>query len=201
MMHYIAVNGRTGEAQGSIPIASKRASRSAMRRGLRAAALAIPLVAIGAVLGRYLDAGRPVATAALVVAAAALVYAGVKVATGLRVALRRRAAIVKEQRRPDARLQPESETDHRITRIAREDTAAGPVTRVGGFSVDGRNDATPHRRVSNWYVTVKDAQGPPAANRQPSGTTRESDELAPEGARLPPPSTTVLSVGWRDLGR
>jgi hypothetical protein len=199
MMHYIAVNGRTGETEGSIPVASGRASRSAGRWGLRTAAIAVPLLIVGAILASGFDVNRPATGAALLVGLFALIYAGVKIADGVGVAMHRRAAIIDEQRSPDARLKPECETQHKTTRLVREDKAVAPVARVGDLDLDGRNDQTPQLRVANWMVTVKEDQstGPAPAGDSTHGDFPASIPVSADAARLPPPSTTVLSVGWK----
>ncbi len=197
MMHYIAVNGRTGETEGSIPVASGRASRSAGRWGLRTAAIAFPLLIVGAIFATGFDAGRPATGAALLIASCALAFAGVKIADGVGVAMRRRAAIIEEQRSPDARLKPECETQHKTARLVREDNAMDPVARVGDLDLDGRNDQTPQLRVANWMVTVKDGRPPAPADDSAHGDSQASNPVSADAARLPPPSTTVLTVGWQ----
>ncbi len=46
MMHYIVVNGRTGETQGSVPIDTGRAKSKAWRQALLIASLLVPLIVI-----------------------------------------------------------------------------------------------------------------------------------------------------------
>ena len=141
--------------------------------------------------------GRPATGAALLVGLLALIYAGVRIADGVGVAMRRRAAIVEEQRSPDARLKPECETQHKTTRLVREDKAVAPVTRVGDFDLDGRNDQTPQLRVANWNVTVKDGRPPAPADDSAHGDSQARNPVSADAARLPAPSTTVLTVGWQ----
>ncbi len=50
MMHYIAVNGRTGEVQGSVPVDQGHAKAAGWKLGLAIAAFAIPCVLIDVVL-------------------------------------------------------------------------------------------------------------------------------------------------------
>ena len=45
-MHYIVVNGRTGETQGSVPIDTGRAKSKAWRQALLIASLLVPLIVI-----------------------------------------------------------------------------------------------------------------------------------------------------------
>lgn len=197
MMHYVAVNGRTGETQGSIPVARRRAWSSARRWGFRTAAIAVPLLIAGTVLAKIFDADRASNGGAVLIALCAIAYAGVKIVDGVGVALRRRAAIMKEQRSPDARLKPEIETEYATTRLVREDTAVAPVERVGDFELDGRNDDTPYLRVRNWYVTVDDDRVPAFADASAALVSPSSNPVSAEAPRLPPPSTTVLTVGWQ----
>ena len=47
MVHYVAVNGRTGETMGSIPLAKGRLLAVAIGVGALVEAIVLPLVALG----------------------------------------------------------------------------------------------------------------------------------------------------------
>ena len=165
MMHYLAVNGRTGETEGSIPTDAARAHRSGRRWGWGAAAIyeavfGAPALVIVAVFGLAALAGGGDRLSALFAACVALPFALPGLSIGKRVAKWRRDMLAQGQRKGAARLKPESETKYTPTRFKQGDELLGTFTHRGGPEIDGRNDHCPNVRAARSQVVYGDLPEP-----------------------------------------
>lgn len=153
MMHYIAVNGRTGKTEGSVPVNTTRAKRSARIWGFGSAAIFAGIFggAFLAFQGMWakVPSNQYIAPVAfLVMAIIALIICLFTYAAGRLGSRLRRQKIEKGQRNPDARLEPERETTYITTRLDTLDTHLREFTHRGGPEIAGRNDHRPDRRAS-----------------------------------------------------
>jgi hypothetical protein len=174
MMHYLAVNGRTGETEGSIPTDVARANRSGETWGFVASALS------GAAIGVQ---RRPI---------------------GKQVAEWRSDMLAQGQRKGAARLKPEFETKYTPTRLQQGDQSLGAFAHDGGQEIEGRNDTHPDVRAEKFLYVLGDLPQPTADEHPTAtlGVRFDESGRARAGQRLsagPPGSTShQLIPGWRD---
>ncbi len=151
MMHYIAVNGRTGEVEGSVPIDQARVRAAGLRWGwftgglLGGAPTAIAATAIGI---SVLDGTVSADVVVLITLAAGACIAG-GIGLGRSVARWRRGTIARHQRNAAARLMPEVETRYTPTRFEQDDRSLGTFKHFGGPEIEGRNDHRPALRAED----------------------------------------------------
>jgi len=174
MMHYVAVNGRTGETEGSIPTDVARANRSGKRWGLVATAFS------GAAIG---VPRQPI---------------------GKQVAEWRSDMLAQGQRKGAARLKPEFETKYIPTRFEQSDQSLGAFAHDGGQEIEGRNDTHPEVRAEKSTFVLGDLPQPtadqqplatPGVRFDPSGRARAGQRLS---AGPPGSASHQLIPGWRD---
>jgi ribosomal protein S27E len=179
MLHYIAVNGRTGETEGSVPGDVVSADlRARTWRRTTTAILATPLafLAFGACIAAltgHADAG----TFAMWAGVPLLLMAWV-IVVGRDTGELHRGDSLEGLRNPDARLKPETETTFTPTRLVTEDRSLGDFTHLGGPEILERNDFKPNVRAAAFHAEVDGAPGAPLARADApasaaSRTTRE----------------------------
>ena len=207
MMHYIAVNGRTGETEGSVPGDVVRADlRARTWRRTTTAVLATPLalVAFGACIAAltgHADAG----TFAMWAGVPLLLMAWV-IAVGRDNGEFHRGDSLEGLRNPDARLKPETETKFTPTRLVTEDRSLGDFTHLGGPEILDRNDYQPNVRAAVVHVDVDgDPRAPLAQADAPvvaESNTKRGKQFDVRGRRVdgqapsaPPPIGFDLP-GW-----
>jgi hypothetical protein len=215
MMHYIAVNGRTGETEGSVPIDDARARASGRKWGWVAAAMfggpPVLIAAIVAVSGVVSGSLSPVLAAGIGLIGVA--WSALSLAFGRFNAEWRRNNIAKRQRRLDARLKPELETKYTPTRFEQGDRSLGTFTHFGGPEIEGRNDTHPEVRAEKSKFVLGDLPQPTADEHSTADFVWNPERGAqfdkhghPRAGQPPsayPPGTVVgptiqLIPGWRD---
>lgn len=170
MMHYIAVNGRTGETEGSVPVDSAAVTQSAKKWGRRAAAVfaavfGVPFVLAEPVLaltGAQSALATFATTAVVVIVLGAISFGAFKLTSAWRA-----KTLVKAQRNPDARLKPEFETKYTPTRLEQSSLCLGTFTHGGGPEIRWRNDHQPQVRAADSRVSFGDAPVDPCAGTDP----------------------------------
>ncbi len=206
MMHYLAVNGRTGETEGSVPTDEARARASGRRWGLVAGApftgAAVMFAVVWAVGGAGSEFGLAPSLAIGGLGGAAFAAAGL--AIGWPVAKWRRNMIAVGQRKGAARLRPEVETKYTPTRFEQGDRSLGAFAHYGGQEIEGRNDTHPEVRAEKTLCVLGDLPQPTADEHSTAtlGVRFDESGRARAGQRLsagPPGSTShQLIPGWRD---
>jgi hypothetical protein len=193
MMHYIAVNGRTGETQGSVPLNVEKADSSARGLGCGVSAIAIPLLVVAAISAVVGVLGKPTA---FVFTFGALLVAVLPLQIARIVSQERREKIADRQRNPEARLMPEFETKYTPTGFARSDQYLNQFTHRGGNVIDARNDDTPNVRAAYSRVFLADAPPPPPASvSAPVSAAPTNGQDAPSDAMDHPVAGQVVSPG------
>jgi len=215
MMHYLAVNGRTGETEGSIPTDAAQAHRSGTRWGWGAAAIyeAVfggPALIVAAVFLLAALAGGDVLSAAFALCVG-LPFALPGLPIGKKVAKWRREMLAQGQRKGAARLKPEFETKYTPTRFTQGDVLLGTFTHQGGPEIDGRNDHCPNVRAARSQVLYGDLPELTANEHTTAGfvwSAQHELQFDDRGRRragqrysAAPPGSRVLGQlipGWRD---
>jgi len=178
MMHYIAVNGRTGETEGSVPGDIVRADlRARAWRRTTTAVLAAPLalVAVGACIAAL--AGLiGLGTLAMLAGVPSALMAWV-IVVGRDTGELHRGDSLEGLRNPDARLKPETETTYTPTRLVTQDRSLGDFTHFGGPEILDRNDHKPQERAGVFRMEVDGEPVAPATGEGVSATA------APTGLR------------------
>jgi hypothetical protein len=207
MMHWIAVNGRTGETEGSVPTDEARARASGRKWGLVAGSpfsAAALLFAGGWIAG---GAGSEVGFPATVAIGGfgGIAFAAAALLIGRGVAKWRRNMIAVGQRKGGARLKAELETKYTPTRLQQRDQSLGTFTpHTIQFEIKDRNDTHPEVRAEKFLYVLGDLPQP-TADEHPTATQGvrfDESGRARAGQRLsagPPGSTShQLIPGWRD---
>lgn len=155
VMHYIAVNGRSGETQGSLPMNMAKIKRSANLRGWAIASIGLPffLVPIPIVA----TAGADGLQAAIV----PLMFGGVAGIIGLVVARLHKQKLIERHRNANARYLTEYEVRYEPTRCVADDRYRARTTNRLGPILQGRNDADHAKRADYWRAFVTHEVPPP----------------------------------------
>lgn len=164
MMHYIAVNGRTGETEGSVPIDEAHARASSRRLGWIAGAVvgAPPVIIASSVVGAGVLSGDSDTAVAAGVGLFGVIGLALGVAFGRFNAKWRRNAIAERQRNAGARLKPEVETKYTPTHFQQGDQSLGIFTHLGGPEIEDRNDHHPEVRAEHSQFMFGDLPQPAA---------------------------------------
>lgn len=158
LMHYVAVNGRTGEVEGSVPLDTGRAKRAAWRHGL---ALAIPGIAAG--FAGILLAQHGVEDWPNVLVAGSFAALISALVVGVRRYQRTKAA----HRNAEARYLPEHEASYTLTALRRADEMTGRAESRSGPTIGGANHLTPHVRAGYYRATQYAATQAPTGHEAP----------------------------------
>ncbi len=167
MMHYIAVNGRTGETEGSIPLNAPRAAGASIALGLGVAAGVLLCTAVTFVING--DFG----------AAIAITLTPIGLLLAVVLGLNRWDAIVERQRNPLARLAPETETKHTTTKLTEDDRWLVTSVHDGGPEIKGRNDEYPQVRAAYWRTFLGSIPEGPAADGTPPDYPPSAEHRSP----------------------
>ncbi len=157
MMHYIAVNGRSGETQGSLPMNMARVKRSANLRGWGIASIALPL---------FLAPIPIIATAGangLQISFFPVGLGVAAIATGTTVALLHKRKLVERHRNSQARYLTEYEVRYEPTRCTVDDVFRTRTVNTRSPIIHGRNDGDHIDRADYWRAFHTDAAPPPPA--------------------------------------
>ncbi len=197
MMHYLAVNGRTGEAEGSVPVGTAAVAQSAKKWGWGAAAIfaaifGLPLLACIPFLGLGVFYSGAALISLAVFVPFAIIVPVMTVVIGKGASAWRAKTLAKAQRNPDARLKPETETAYVPTRLEQSSVYLGMFTHGGGPEIRWRNDHEPQVRAEDSRVSFGDAPVDPYA-----GTDAVADFAFQEkrGWHLEADGGPV--IGWR----
>lgn len=214
MMHWIAVNGRTGETEGSVPTDEARARASGRKWGLVAGSpfSAAALLFAGGWVAAGAGSGFGLAASLAIGALGGAAFAAVAFTIGRVVAKWRRNMIAVGQRKGGARLKAELETKYTPTRLQERDQSLGTFTPHGvQFEIKDRNDHRPQVRAEQSLYVLGDL--PPLTADEPSttdsvGTPKRGEQFEnhgrPRAGQLmsagPPGSGPPhqLIPGWRD---
>ncbi len=173
MMHYIAVNGRTGAIEGSVPTDESLVRRSAARWGWVAGTIccapgaALALLSLPALSAGSRDWEKTLVGVAFLLLGLLLVIQGLAVPR--RVAKWRHGAVEQVQRNAAARFKPEFQTKYTPTRLDKDDQLLGVFTHSGGPEIDGRNDHRPQDRAGRFHVVLGDAHQRAANDQATAG--------------------------------
>lgn len=213
MMHYIAVNGRSGEIEGSVPTDDAAVAKNAKKWGRTAgwiagAVFAAPSLAwVPSLVFGLLNVG----VLAFVLAVGAIMAGGTAVfafAAAKFTFHARMSTLHSRHRNPDARLKPEVEVTYTPTRLAKGDARLGTFDHSGGPQIPDRNDHEPHTRAADARVSYseppvdpREGTDPAAAfERETAGRGRLSiGSIAGSLPTAPPPSGVDTSGGRIDL--
>jgi hypothetical protein len=211
MMHYIAVNGRTGDTEGSVPVGAAAVAESAKKWGRVAAAIfatvfGLPFVVVPLVLalaGAQSALSSIAITTIVILVVGAISFGAFKLTSAWRA-----KTLVKAQRNPDARLKPEFETKYTPTRLEQSSLYLGKFTHGGGPEIRCRNDHQPQVRAADSRVSFGDAPVDPCAGTDPvadfafqekRGWHLEADGGPVIGWHMTaPPPGNPAAQGWRD---
>jgi hypothetical protein len=150
MMHYIAVNGRTGETEGSVPLDAAKSKRSAWKWGLATAGVLGGAVNAPALISDLQNlASQSANSVDLTIVGVDPVTGVLFLGLGLIVGKLRHYQISVRQRNAFARFAPESETTFVATRMVKTDARLGEFTHRGGPEITGRNDQHPELRAEH----------------------------------------------------
>lgn len=157
VMHYIAVNGRSGETQGSLPMDMAKIKRSAGLRGWAIAAIGLPFflapIPIMATTG----------VEGLRVSIVPVIFGGVIGIIGATVAYFHTKKLIARHRNADARYHAEYEVRYEPTRCTTDDHFLVRRSNRVGPILDGRNDADHAKRAAYWRAFLTDEVPPPPA--------------------------------------
>lgn len=155
LMHYIAVNGRSGETQGSLPMDMAKIRRSANLRGWAVGALAVPLLISPVWMAATLGSEALRATAFLFVFGLIAALIGVTIATG------HKKKLISQHRNGDARYATEYEVKYEPTRCVVNEQFRMRTRNTTAPTIPDRNDHDHHRRASYWRAYHADTVPPP----------------------------------------
>lgn len=170
MMHYIAVNGRTGDTEGSVPVGTTAVVASARKWGWVSASIFTavfgPQIVVLAAIFAFGDRASMFFSLGILTVAGLALGA---VAFGIFkfVAGWRTKTLTKSQRNPDARLKPEFEAKYIPTRLAQSSVYLGKFTHGGGPEIRWRNDHEPQVRAADSRTSFGEAPVDPLAGLDP----------------------------------
>jgi hypothetical protein len=168
MMHYIAVNGRSGETEGSVPLDAAKSKRSAWKWGLATAGILGGVVNAPAIISDLQNlAAQSAHSVDLTIVGVDPITGMMFLGLGLLVGKLRHYQISVTQRNAFARFTPESETTFVATRVVKTDARLGEFTHRGGPEISGRNDQHPELRAERSKAFLGDP--PESAPAEGSG--------------------------------
>lgn len=201
LMHYVAVNGRTGAIEGSVPTDDAGVRRSGMRWGWVAGVLCsapgfgLALLSIPALAGWSRDRETALVGVAFVLTGSLLALPSVNI--GKRVANWRRDNIRQVQRNAGARFKPEFETRYTPTRLDLDDRFLVEFVHSGGPEIERRNDHRPQDRVTGSPHAAGKPPRPAEGGAATSGfvwdpqrvvrVDRDGEPVAGQAMSAPPP--------------
>jgi len=155
IMHYIAVNGRSGETQGSLPMNMAKIKRSANLRGWAVTSIGLPVLAL--TIPFFMAAG----VEALRIVMFPLIFTGIAALIGFTWAHFHKLKLIERHRNAQARYLTEYEVRYEPTRCHIDDRFRSRITTRGGPIIDRRNDADHAKRADYWRAFLTDEVPPP----------------------------------------
>lgn len=158
-MHYIAVNGRTGQVEGSVPPDTSAIESNARRWGWTAAGIVMAVFASPLIFMLGIDATFGAAAGSTEFNAAGIPCVGLFGAgmayLAMRTARKQRSHYLSDRLlHPKARLKAESDVTHDATRVDAHDTYLGTFVATMSPWVPGRNDDAPDVRAESFTYAV-----------------------------------------------